>query len=287
MVSLRALECFVAVADSGSITEAARLLQREPRGVTLTEAGRAALADARKAVDAASSAIRSAREAERATGGIIRLACAQSLTVPLLAPAIRQWSERFPDVAFAVHESTSRQEILDLVDSGEADAGLLPGPAPGRFTSFEIAEEEVVLATYTGHPLAQQGSATLSDLEGQPLIHFDPENGLSTWLDQSLARAGVRPEIVMRTSITATAPQLAAAGLGISVCPVSAITAGYPGAVRSFSPRWVRQLVAVTSGTPEPLLQRFLDDIRGWGVRVPRDIRAQLVPADDSAPNGG
>ena len=76
MASLRALECLVAVADSGSITQAALLLhssqpavshqlasleretrtvllRREPRGVKLTPAGRAAVADARRAIEAA------------------------------------------------------------------------------------------------------------------------------------------------------------------------------------------------------------------------------------------
>lgn len=91
MASLRALECLVAVADSGSVTQAARLLhssqpavshqlaaleretgtmllRREPRGVKLTPAGRAAVADARRAIEAAASAVQSARAVGEATG---------------------------------------------------------------------------------------------------------------------------------------------------------------------------------------------------------------------------
>ena len=45
MPSLHALECLVAVADSGSVTQAGEL-----RGVKLTSAGRAAVADARRAL---------------------------------------------------------------------------------------------------------------------------------------------------------------------------------------------------------------------------------------------
>ncbi|MET0698029.1 MAG: LysR family transcriptional regulator, partial [Mycobacterium sp.] len=75
MPSLRALECLVAIADTGSITQAARLLRlsqpavshqlsmlereaqtilflREARGLKLTPAGRAAVGDARQAIDA-------------------------------------------------------------------------------------------------------------------------------------------------------------------------------------------------------------------------------------------
>ena len=123
----------------------------------------------------------------------------------------------------------------------------------------------------------------IEDLEGARLIHFAPENGLSGWLDWSLTRAGVRAETVMRTAVTAAAPQLAAAGLGVAVCPVSAVSAGFPGSVRSFSPRWVRQLGAVTSGTPDPLAARFIGDLRARGVHVPSDVRGQLTGDDPPA----
>jgi DNA-binding transcriptional LysR family regulator len=76
--------------------------------------------------------------------------------------------------------------------------------------------------------------------------------------------------------VTAAAPQLAAAGLGIAVCPVSAVSAGFPGAVRSFAPRWIRQLAAVTPDAPDPLAARFINDLRTRGMHVPSDVRAQL-----------
>ncbi|WP_410630984.1 LysR family transcriptional regulator [Amycolatopsis sp. cmx-4-83] len=300
MASLRALECLVAVADTGSITQAALLLhssqpavshqlaslehetrtvllRREPRGVKLTSAGRAAVADARRAIEAAASAVRSARAAGQAAGGVLRVVCAQSLTVPLLAAVIRQWHRRHPDVAIALRESTAMDEALGLVDSDEADVAVLTAPSAGRFTITAIAEEEIVVATPVDHPLAERPSVRLEDLEGAPLVHFAPDNGLSAWLDQSFARAGVHPETVMRTSVTATAPQLAAAGLGVAVCPVSAVSPGFPGAVRSFAPRWARQLAAVTAAEPDPLVARFIGDLRVRGLSVPRKVRDQLA----------
>ncbi|MEU6405146.1 LysR family transcriptional regulator [Streptomyces sp. NPDC046985] len=305
MVSLRALECLVAVADTGSITQAALLLhssqpavshqiasleretrtvllRREPRGVKLTPAGRAALADARRALDAASSAVRSARAAGQAAGGMLRLACAQSLSVPLLAPVICEWRRQHPQVAITLRESTSMDEVLGLVDSDEVDVALVPGAPSDHFTITAIAEEEIVLTAPANHPLAEQPAVRLESLEGAPLVHFASDNGLSVWLDQSLARAGVHLETVMRTSVTAAAPQLAAAGLGIAVGPVSAVSEGFPGAVRSFTPRWVRQLVAVTTAEPDPLLARFLDGLRRRGLRVPRHVRNQLTAGDPS-----
>jgi DNA-binding transcriptional LysR family regulator len=300
MASLRALECLVAVADTGSITRAAQLLhssqpaishqlaalereagtallRREPRGVKLTLAGRAAIADARRAVDAAAAAVRSARAAGEAAGGTLRLACAQSLTVPLLAPVVRDWHRRRPQVAISLRESALQDELFAMIESDEADVLVMPGPAPERLSSTEVTEEEIVLSASKDHPLARQSSVRLEELDGARLIQFAPDNGLGGWLDWSLSRAGVRTEAVMRTSITTAAPQLAAAGLGIAVTPVSAVSAGFPGAVRSFAPRWSRQLVAVTAAEPGPLVCRFIADLRTRGVRVPHDVQAQLT----------
>ncbi|AGL16347.1 LysR family transcriptional regulator [Actinoplanes sp. N902-109] len=299
MASLRALECLVAVADTGSITQAAQLLHssqpavshqlalleretrtvllhRKARGVQLTAAGRAAVTDARRAVEAAAAAVRAARTAGETHGGTLRLACAQSLTVPLLAPVVRDWHRRRPEVTITLLESVSPDEVFGLVEAGERDILLVPGPWAGQ-TSHLITEEEIVLTAATGHRLARQNSVRLDELDGEPLVHFAPENGLSTWLDTSLHAAGVRLEPVMRTAVTSTAPQLAAAGLGIAVSPVSAVSAGFPGIVRSFSPRWVRQLVAVTVAAPDPLTALFIADLQKRGLQLPRDVRNQLV----------
>ncbi|MEU8819969.1 LysR family transcriptional regulator [Actinoplanes sp. NPDC048796] len=299
MASLRALECLVAVADTGSITEAARLLHssqpavsqqiaaleretrtpllhRESRGVSLTPAGRAAVTDARRAIDAAASAVRSARATGEAKGGTLRLVCAQSLTVPLLAPVIRAWHRHHPRVAIGLKEAVVPDGLFSLLEGGEADLLVLPGPVDGRYTSTVLAEEEIVLTAPRDHRLAERPSVELPELDGEDLVHFAPDNGLSAWLDRSLGAAGVSLTTVLRTAVTSAAPQLAAAGLGIAIGPVSAVSAGFPGVVRSFSPRWVRPLVAVTPGEPDPLAARFIADLRTRGVRVPRDVRNQL-----------
>lgn len=294
MASLRALECLVAVADSGSITQAARLLyssqpavshqlaalerevgtaliRREARGVRLTAAGRAAVGEARRAVEAAASTIRTARFTGQADGGSLRLACAQSL-VSVLAPVLGDWHRDHPDVAISVRESTSPAELHGLIDSDEADLVLMPGAVPDRFTATVVAEEEIVLVAPTDHPLATLPSVSLRDLDGACLVHFAHDNGLSVWLDRHLADAGVRVDPVMRTSVTATAPQLAAAGLGIAVCPASAVSPGLHAAVRPFLPRWTRALVVLTPAAPDALAAKFIADLTERGVPVPLTV---------------
>ena len=191
------------------------LLNRRPRGVSLTPAGNAALPHARRAIEAAASAVHSARAVGDGTGGSLRVACAESLTVPLRtsparlapqAPAHRRQPARV--------RRTRRVAALHRHRRSGHRAATRAGPQ-GYVTSM-VADEEVVLTAQVDHSLARPGDVHLQELNGVALVHFAPENGLRDWLDRSLADAGVRPEPVMSTSITAAAPQLAAAG---SACP--------------------------------------------------------------------
>jgi DNA-binding transcriptional LysR family regulator len=84
--------------------------------------------------------------------------------------------------------------------------------------------------------------------------------------------------------VTSHAPQLAAAGLGVTVVPVSAIAAGFTGAVRRFEPRWTRRLVAITAAPRDPLAAQFVSDLHAAGLQVPADVARQLTGADGKQP---
>lgn len=284
MPSLRALECLVAVADAGSISDAARLLflsqpavshhlallegeagvpllVREARGVRLRPAGRSALIEARRAVEAAGAAMRAAAATAHASGGTVRIACAQSL-VTVLAPVLTEWHRAAEDVQLTLRESTTVEEIAAQLDDDEVDVAVMPAPAPARFAARALGQEEIVLVAAEDHPIVRQESVSLRDLDALSLVHYAASNSLAGWLDRSLARAGVRPIIAMRTAVTAAAPQLAAAGLGVAVCPASAVPTGLTAAVRPFTPRWSRDLVAVTRSAPDGLVASFIEDVR-------------------------
>jgi DNA-binding transcriptional LysR family regulator len=307
MPSLRALECLLAAADLRSVTRAARhlhlsqpaishqlavlereagtaLLIRDRRGVRLTAAGRAALPEARRALAAADDAVRLARAVGQGVGGTIRVVCAQSLTVALLAPVLTRWNVDRPDVTIALRESTDPETSFAQLESGEADLLLFPDLGDAGFKTTTVATEEVVVALPPRHPLAARDAIRPRDLQGQPFVHFTPENRLGHWIESHLEHVDLRESVVVRTAVTTHAPQLAAAGLGVTVVPVSAITAGFPGAVRPFEPRWIRRLVAMTTTPRDPLAAQLVSDLRSTGLRVPADITHQLSGADGKQP---
>jgi DNA-binding transcriptional LysR family regulator len=174
-----------------------------------------------------------------------------------------------------------------MLESGETDLLLFPDLGDTRFETTTVAEEEVVVALPAGHPLASRPAIRPADLQGQPFVHFTPENRLGTWIESHLADLDLRETVVFRTAITTHAPQLAAAGLGVTVVPVSAISAGFPGAVRPLEPRWTRRLVATTPTPRDPLAEKLTGDLRRSGLQVPDDIARQLSRAEDGQPLSG
>ncbi len=56
-------------------------------------------------------------------------------------------------------------------------------------------------------------------------MHYVQDNGMALWVDQFAAERGVLlPRPALRTASPRTAAQLAAAGMGVAIVPVSALT---------------------------------------------------------------
>jgi len=153
---------------------------------------------------------------------------------------LARWNVDRPDVTVALRESTDPEAAYAMPESGEADLLLFPDllfDDAGFETTTVAEEEEVVVALPPRHPLAARDAIRPRDLQGQPFAHFTPENRLGTWIESHLKDLDLRGSVVVRTAVTSHAPQLAAAGLGVTVVPVSAIAAGFSGAVRPLEPQ--------------------------------------------------
>src|SRR5882757_2859228 len=199
MATLRALECFVAVVEFGSVTEAAaRLhmsqpalshqlvaLERELGTPVVERLPRGVVADARAAVAAAERVVTTGRAVAAGAGGQLRIGCAESMTAGLLAPVLRAWHRRWPQVHLGLTELTSANSLADLVSSGHADVGVGPRPSRWDGPASLVGREEVVVALPTG---AAPGPITFAQLADQPVVGYHPDNGLGAWLDEIAAQ---------------------------------------------------------------------------------------------------
>jgi DNA-binding transcriptional LysR family regulator len=294
MISIRALESLVAVVEHGSLTKAAAVLhmsqpalshqiaaierelgtaviERLGRGIRPTAAGLATAAEARVALAAADRAVLAGRRVAAGRGGRIRIACAETMTAWVLVPVLRSWRRRYPDVELDLKEYTSADRMLDVLLAGEADVTVGPRPTRTDERAEILGQEEVVLVASHEHRFAAKAAVPLAELPAEPLVHYDPSNGFGVWVDQFAAKRGVAlPQPVLRTGSPRTAAQLAAAGMGVTIAPFSALTPLPGGTIRSLDPPELRDVVAIVAAPHDDLLRRFVRDLKRRGLPVSR-----------------
>jgi len=290
MISMRALECLVAIAEQGSLTQAAAglhmsqsalshqiaaierelgtpVVERLPRGIRPTAAGLAAAAEARVALAAAERAVIAGKAVAVGAGGRIRVACAETMTGWVLVPVLRHWRRQFPDVQLDLKEYTSADRMLEVLHGGEAD--IVVGPSPTRTAEHTevLGHEEIVVVAAPEHRFAALAAVPLGELSAESLVHYHQDNGMAVWVDQLAARRGVvLPQPTLRTRSPRTAAQLAAAGMGVAIVPISALAPPPDGTVKSLDPPELRDVVAIVAAPHDELLRRFVADLRLAGL---------------------
>ena len=178
-MDLRHLRYFIAVAEEGHLTRAAerlgieqpslsrliktieqdldvQLFRRKPRGVELTDAGRAFLDKARAILASVDQAVVTVKRAARGEQGHISVGLVHTASFhPFVPPLIRAYRESFPLVALTLEELGSDVLIQYLRDERIDVAFIRSLPADSSdLLISRLLEEEVVAALPRGHPLA-------------------------------------------------------------------------------------------------------------------------------------
>ncbi len=282
-MNIRQLACFVAVVDEGSFTRAARaigiaqpslsqhiraleqelngrLIERLPRGIALTPAGRTLLPEARAAVRAVERGRRGVRASLALEGGELEVATVLSMAVGLLPKYIRIWHERYPDVGIRMQEFRHRALLEDAVLKGVADFAI--GPLPARTWDGPldvISWEEFVVVVPPADPLAGRHSIRLEELADREWVLYHQDHGLAGILEETCRRAGFSPRGSVRTSQAEGAARLASAGLGPALVPDNIVLPGIEGSVLRLRPRLIRDVAAYARTEWSPTAAAFID----------------------------
>lgn len=201
-MDLRSLECFVAVAEEGSVSRAAvrlhmsqpplsvrlqtlerelgvTLLVRHGRGVDLTAPGRLLLERGRRLLAELQATAVAVRAVGEGTQGRLAIACGLTVPPALVGTLLAQVRESAPDVVVDVAELPD-DEVLDRVRGASADAGLIhlppersPRPVTDRERGHEVAvvaREPLVAVLPADHPQAREERACLLALRPGGLV---------------------------------------------------------------------------------------------------------------------
>lgn len=314
-MELRHLRYFIAVAEEGHITRAAerlgmqqpplsqqiraletelgvQLLRRKPRGVELTDAGRALLEDARAILAHVDHAFAATRRTARGEQGRIAVGFTSSAPFhPFVPRVIRAFRETYPLVALTLDESGTTELIDDLLHE-RVDAAFIRTPVadPIGITINPLLEEAMLVALPGTHPLADTEAALpLVALAGETFIVYRRRSGPGLYdaIFAACHAAGFSPMIGQEAPRIVSTLNLVAAGLGIAIVPASLQRMQMDGVV-------YRRL----EGTPQPraplllatrrsdtgaVVRHFLDLVRRMARTFPRTAPAGRDPSQPGA----
>ena len=239
----RQLEYFVAVADERNFTRAAErvfaaqstvsagiralerelgaaLFERDPHGVRLTDAGRAALEEARAGIDALER-MRQAAAGDGELRGTVRVGIFTNLTTIDLPGIMGEFHRRHPLVDLRLGPSPSGSTgLAEDVRQGRIDVAFLglPDRVPGVLT-LPLAQSPFVAILAAGHPLAGASSVSLAHLADEPWVDAREGFGNRVRLDRAFAAEGLTRQVPTELADLGEIPRFVAAGLGVAALP--------------------------------------------------------------------
>lgn len=242
-IELLQLEQFVAVARARNFTRASAelnlsqsalsrsiqkleeqigqpLFERKPREVVLTDLGELLLERAREILKLVEDTFSALSEAGRQ--GRVRLGAIPTIAPYYLPGLLQSFAARHPNISVSVQEDTT-EILLKRCSHGEVDLAILALPVIAKSLEIEaLFDEELLLVTPTGHPLATRDRITPEAVEAYPFIMLNEAHCLSENIASYCRQQSVQPVTIERISQLATVQELVALGHGVSIVPAMA-----------------------------------------------------------------
>lgn len=226
-MDLRQLKRFLAVVETQSFNKAAemlavsqpsltrsiqmlegqlqlQLLDRGPRGVVLTPAGKELYPYAKAIINERKRAMDVLQDIKSKQGFIFTIGSEPAYASRILPSAMWKTHKDFPEISITVKVGSST-ELLEMLRQGEIE--ILIGSRGSHLDltniEFEQLDEEVTSAIIRAdHPLMQQGGATYKDLQTAKWIAPDRPSAFEAWAQTWLQHKVIPPKPAIQTSST-------------------------------------------------------------------------------------
>ncbi|MCH6468860.1 LysR family transcriptional regulator [Sinomonas terrae] len=199
------------------------LIERRPRGVTLTEAGNAVVRHAEKIERIVSAAHEELRDLAGLNSGRLRLGTIPTVTESFLPTAISAFRERHPGVDLRIH-SAQLSGLEHLLEAREIELAITwdrdgsDGTSATGLSSELIFRDPNVLLVPAGHPLADRSTVRMDELRHEPWIIRTSPNVLAL-LQTACEAAGFDPIVTFEARSYQEAQAMVAVGMGIALVP--------------------------------------------------------------------
>jgi len=300
-VETQLLQVFRTVARYGSITTAARHLRftqsavsrqiaaleaevgarvfdRLPRGIALTEEGRTLLPHAEAVLDRLTAARRDLDELHGLSSGRLRVGAFPTAVAALVPRALAGFRSAHPEVALSLVEGLT-PALLDRLAAGDADIAVVSSSPTGsldraRFDLHHLLDERLLVAVSRKHRLARRRTVRLTELADDAFI-VGSATAEDTLLRASLP-TGFPPRIDIVAAEWTGKLGCVAAGLGVALVPALAVR-GTPADIRLLrmhdEDKSVRRIFAATVAgrARPPAVTRFLTHLQEAARGFDRD----------------
>ena len=246
-----------------------------PRAVSLTDAGELLLRHAEAIVariDAARADIAALHAGET---GTLRVGTYQSVGARVLPGVMRRFLADWPGIELTLNEPRTDPALYGSIESGELDLAFCSPPLPdGPFEAIELMSDPYVLVVPVDSPLAERTSASLDDLGDQALI------GANTCasgqiVEDALTERGYDVRLSFRSDDNGTIGGLVAAGFGVALMPLLAVSPDEKIKAIRLVPKVPRRKIAVVwhrDRHRSPAARAFVDIAREVSADVEREL---------------
>lgn len=240
-ITLRQIEYFVSVADTGQISRSANLcsvsqssmtialqnledtvgvalLARHAKGVRLTEAGVRFLRHVQQARQSVDHAVLAAQEEPGQLSGMVRIGVTETISAYLLPSMMATLTRRFRNLQVEVIER-EREVVEQQLLAGDLDMALLL--VSNTALHDDLKGETIVrsprrLWTPPDHPLLDAQRVTLEDVARENYLLLDMDEHIQT-VARYWGKFGVEPRVRMQSKSIEAVRSLVAFGEGVTI----------------------------------------------------------------------
>jgi molybdate transport repressor ModE-like protein len=307
MLDVRRMRVLKSVAEEGSIAAAAQalsftpsavsqqiatlereagvsLVERGPRSVRLTDAGRALVEHTEGILASLEAAEAEIQAIAGVRGGILRLASFPTAYATIMPAAIAEFRSRHPAVELTLTEADPLMSLA-RVKSGELDLALLyeydyvPLPEEDPLERDILTDDPIRILLPRGHRETRRRAVSLDTLAEERWITSTARSSCHEFVSRACRAAGFEPSIGFESDDHGVWQGLVAAGVGVALAPDLALEHLHPGVEArpvALHPLKRRIYTAYRAGGRSPAIDAMLEVLRETVTRreAPQPVAA-------------
>lgn len=193
------------------------LLIRQPRTVSLTDAGHVMAQHARKVLAAVEECQAAVRQAAKPNMGRLRIGASASACQYIIPEALREFRECFPEYTLSITPGDTPL-ITELLMEGSLDLGVvIKTDRQRKLTHYDLFTDELMLLVSPLHPWATSGRVERSELSKERMVLYSRGSTTFQMVERYFAKLRVPLHDWIELGEMGAIKELVKLGLGISV----------------------------------------------------------------------